>query len=244
MGECYFSRTPNGAYGGPCGRPNCDVCRPPAATRSLEEINAENRRLAAKREREAQLRREQQEREALFAHGCSLVGSRIWDGGRFALPTSDIDVLINASPEVVDRFRPSASAFVDAAQPLYQALLRYPTATVDLVSGTQHWSLTGREERQCVVLSGARPVFVPAPRNAPSAMIRRAALKIMGVKTCIPSGDVEDTGSHSLFTQDATINALRWVQARASHWEDAALGELAGRVDEAMRAGVDVREAL
>jgi hypothetical protein len=221
------------------------VCYPHTVSKSLAEINAENERARRQREESLRLQAEQAEREAIFSAGCSIIGSRVWDGGRTALPTSDIDVFFAVDPCRLATHRPNGKAFVEAVRPLHSGLIRVGAIDlrhVDLVGGQWHWALTGREERQCVVLSGKRPEFRPAPANATSAMIRRAALRLMGIKLCLPSKDVDDT--HLLCQEDAIVNALRWVQARAAHWEDAALGELAGRIDEAIRAGLDVREVL
>lgn len=268
MDGCYRSRTPNGAYGGPCDDQSCRVCHPhtsvrkgrlcttpngteswaydePAPARSLEVINAENELIRRRREESLRLQMEHNEREEIFTAGCALIGSRIWDGGRTALPTSDIDIFFAVDPARLAPHRPNGKAFVEEVRELHRGLIRieaYSVRHVDLVGGHWHWALTGREERQCVVLSGKRPEFRPAPANATSAMIRRAALKLMGIKLCIPASDVDDT--HILCQEDTIINALRWVQARAARWEDAALGELAGRIDEAIRAGLDVREVL
>lgn len=263
--ECYKSKTPNGAYGGPCEDQTCTSCHPQKRvgrlcttpngteswvyddeqpTRSLAAINAENAHARRRREESLRLQAENHEREDIFAAGCALIGSRIWDGGRTALQTSDIDIFFAVDPDRLAPHRANGRAFAENVREIHRGLVRIGLhdVRVDLVGGHWHWALTGREERQCVVLSGKRPEFRPAPANATSAMIRRAALRLMGIKLCLPSKDVDDT--HILCQEDAIVNALRWVQARAAHWEDAALGELAGRVDEAIRAGLDVREVL
>jgi hypothetical protein len=169
-------------------------------------------------------------------------GSRVWDGGRLALPTSDVDIFVSMTRADLDVFTTTPC---EAREWWFGArnVLPFPNCTVNLVvAASGHWALTGREEQQQRVLRGAPLHFKPAPGNADSSMIRRAALTLMGVELCEAGADV--AAHHTLRSPASIENAVRWVEARAQVWSDGRLAALAKRVREAMAHGEDVREVL
>lgn len=180
--------------------------------------------------------------ENLNAASFVIGGSRVWDGGRLTLPMSDVDVFVSVNREDLDLF---STTPCEAREWWLTArtVLPFPNCTINLVPAPAgHWALTGREESQQRVLRGGPISFKPAPGNAESSMIRRAALNIMGIELCAAGADV--AVYHVLRGEKAVENAVRWVEARAEAWSDVRLAALASRVRKAMAHGEDVRAVL
>ena len=197
---------------------------------TLARINRENR-----------VARDEHEISDIVHSGCSIFGSRVWDGGRMACRGSDVDVLLGKMPGQELRNIPDlVSRFKLLSNWLATSGLSHDR--VNFVQGPNHWALTGREEKQIFYISGPMPKFIPAPSNAESSMIRRSAMKIMGISLC-EGGPEVDLG-HELRKMPAIMNAFQWVATRALAWEDESLKDLAHRIRNALALGTDLREVL